>query len=45
MREILSAVVDSIPVVWNVKEAVEVITGRDPITGRKLDDWERVAAK
>nr|WP_225942122.1 pre-toxin TG domain-containing protein [Sporosarcina limicola] len=44
LKETLSAVVDFIPVVGNAKAAVEVITGGDPITGRKLDDWERVAA-
>ncbi|WP_336047166.1 polymorphic toxin type 15 domain-containing protein, partial [Solibacillus ferritrahens] len=33
-----------IPVVGNAKALVEAVIGRDPITGRKLESWERGAS-
>ena len=40
-KEVLSVAADFIPVVGNVKAAYEAVVGKDPITGRKLEDWER----
>ncbi|MER2256904.1 MAG: pre-toxin TG domain-containing protein, partial [Priestia megaterium] len=35
---------DFIPIVGNAKALVEAAIGRDPITGRKLESWERGAS-
>ena len=40
-KETLSAIVDFIPVVGNIKSGIEIAIGRDLITKRKLEDWER----
>ncbi|MGA3599066.1 pre-toxin TG domain-containing protein, partial [Lysinibacillus agricola] len=44
VREAISTAADFIPVVGNVKSAYEAIVGKDPITGRKLDKWERAVS-
>ncbi|MDY7223745.1 T7SS effector LXG polymorphic toxin [Halalkalibacterium halodurans] len=43
-QEAGSAVLDFIPVVGNIKAGVEALTGKDLITGRELEDWERYLA-
>jgi len=43
-KEVLSVAADFIPVVGNVKATYEAVVGKDPITGRKLEDWERAVA-
>lgn len=43
-REGVSAALDFIPVVGNIKSGIEAITGVDPITGRKLETWERAVS-
>jgi len=43
-KEVISAAVDCIPIVGNVKAAYETVVGKDPITGRKLDKMERVVS-
>ncbi|WP_336047134.1 pre-toxin TG domain-containing protein [Solibacillus ferritrahens] len=40
----ISAGLDFIPVVGNAKALVEAEIGKDPITGRKLESWERGAS-
>lgn len=40
-QETLSAVADFIPVVGNIKAGIEVAIGKDLITGRKMETWER----
>ena len=42
-KDVISAGLDFIPVVGNAKALVEAVIGRDPITGRKLESWERGA--
>ena len=39
---ILSMTLDMIPIVGTVKGIIEAVTGRDLITGEKLEDWERL---
>ncbi|WZY01537.1 T7SS effector LXG polymorphic toxin [Bacillus sp. FSL W7-1360] len=39
-----SMAADFTPVVGNIKSGIEAFTGRDPITGRKLEPWERSLA-
>ncbi|MED4172384.1 T7SS effector LXG polymorphic toxin [Halalkalibacterium halodurans] len=43
-QEVGSAVLDFIPVVGNIKAGVEAVIGKDLITGRELEDWERALA-
>ncbi|MED4189119.1 T7SS effector LXG polymorphic toxin [Halalkalibacterium halodurans] len=43
-QEAGSAVLDFIPVVGNIKAGVEAVIGKDLITGRELEDWERALA-
>ncbi|MEK4628240.1 pre-toxin TG domain-containing protein [Solibacillus sp. FSL R7-0682] len=43
-KGIISAGLDFIPIVGNAKALVEAAIGRDPITGRKLESWERGAS-
>ncbi|MFJ5562448.1 pre-toxin TG domain-containing protein [Lysinibacillus xylanilyticus] len=43
-KEAISAAVDCIPILGNAKAAYETIVGKDPITGRKLEPWERVVS-
>ncbi|WP_336047163.1 pre-toxin TG domain-containing protein, partial [Solibacillus ferritrahens] len=43
-KDVISAGLDFIPVVGNAKALVEAVIGRDPITGRKLESWERGAS-
>ncbi|WP_433595194.1 pre-toxin TG domain-containing protein [Lysinibacillus xylanilyticus] len=43
-KEALSAAVDCIPILGNAKAVYETIVGKDPITGRKLEPWERVVS-
>jgi predicted ribonuclease toxin of YeeF-YezG toxin-antitoxin module len=40
----LSAVVDFVPVVGNLKAGIEAATGYDPLTGRRLEPWERAVS-
>ncbi|TCP52650.1 intein/RHS repeat-associated protein [Tumebacillus sp. BK434] len=44
MFQLLSAGVDSIPVLGNIKSAVEAITGYDIISGEKLGFWDRAVS-
>lgn len=39
---LLSMLLDFVPIVGTLKGAAEAITGRDLITGQKLEDWERL---
>ncbi|WZX99219.1 T7SS effector LXG polymorphic toxin [Bacillus sp. FSL W7-1360] len=39
-----SMAADFTPIVANIKSGIEAFTGRDPITGRKLEPWERSLA-
>jgi Pre-toxin TG len=41
LLEVLSLLLDFVPVVGFVKGLIEAATGYDCITGRKLEDWER----
>ncbi|MEK4628243.1 pre-toxin TG domain-containing protein [Solibacillus sp. FSL R7-0682] len=43
-KGVISAGLDFIPIVGNAKALVEAAIGRDPITGRKLESWERGAS-
>ncbi|MCR6108678.1 hypothetical protein HXA34_20495 [Salipaludibacillus agaradhaerens] len=40
----LSTIVDFVPVVGNLKAGIEAATGYDPLTGRRLEPWERAVA-
>ncbi|MGM7637650.1 pre-toxin TG domain-containing protein [Bacillus sp. Hm123] len=40
-KDVASLTLDCIPIIGNAKAAYEATTGKDPITGRKLADWER----
>ncbi|MEK4628235.1 GH-E family nuclease [Solibacillus sp. FSL R7-0682] len=44
LKGVISAGLDFIPIVGNAKALVEAAIGRDPITGRKLESWERGAS-
>ncbi|MCM3714441.1 T7SS effector LXG polymorphic toxin [Alkalihalobacillus oceani] len=43
-REAGSAILDFLPFFGNIKAGVEALTGKDAITGRHLEGWERVLA-
>nr|WP_285874068.1 pre-toxin TG domain-containing protein [Halalkalibacter oceani] len=43
-KELASTVVGFIPFAGNAKAGYEAIDGRDPITGRELEDWEQALA-
>lgn len=43
-KDAASLTLDLIPIIGNAKAAYEATTGKDPITGRKLADWERSLA-
>ncbi|MCM3714439.1 polymorphic toxin type 8 domain-containing protein [Alkalihalobacillus oceani] len=43
-REAGSAILDFLPFVGNIKAGVEALTGKDAITGRHLEGWERALA-
>ena len=38
---VLSLMIDFIPIVGDVKGVVEMVTGKDLLTGEELEDWER----
>jgi YD repeat-containing protein len=40
-KEALSLMLDFIPIVGDIKGLAEAVTGKDLITGRKLEGWER----
>jgi hypothetical protein len=42
--ELMSAGADSIPIVSNIKSAIEAFTGYDMFTGQKLSMWERITS-
>ncbi|WP_328225053.1 pre-toxin TG domain-containing protein [Sutcliffiella cohnii] len=42
--ETVSAILDFLPFIGNLKAASEAYLGYDPLTGRKLEDWERGVA-
>ncbi|WP_198299671.1 polymorphic toxin-type HINT domain-containing protein [Tumebacillus avium] len=44
MFQLIAMGVDSIPVLGNIKSAVEAITGYDLITGEKLGFWDRAVS-
>ncbi|MFT9821033.1 pre-toxin TG domain-containing protein [Lysinibacillus sp. NPDC056185] len=43
-KEVLSAAVDCVLILGNAKAVYETIVGKDPITGRKLEPWERAVS-
>ncbi|WYU49949.1 T7SS effector LXG polymorphic toxin [Bacillus sp. FSL K6-0047] len=43
-KETGSTILDFIPVVGNIKSGVEAVIGKDLITGRELEEWERYLA-
>ncbi|WP_412766282.1 pre-toxin TG domain-containing protein [Sutcliffiella cohnii] len=42
--ETVSAILDFLPLIGNLKAASEAYLGYDPLTGRKLENWERGVA-